>query len=183
MNIENPCIVVLTWVLKDTLNQVIDELTDPTEFFFGGVDLLPKVEEALLGHVAGDTLELHLEPEHAFGDYDAKLVFFDQRDKFPEHVEEGMQFEGPPEDSGIDVPRDVIYTVTEVYDEHVVLDGNHPLAGIAIRMEIKVVDVRAATEQEIADQSVSSSVSDLFRVGHPDLEEDGPDAERPRHLH
>ena len=61
-----------------------------------------------------------------------------------------MHFEGLPEGSATpDMPADVIYTVTEIYPSHVVLDGNHPLAGIALRLHLKVRDVREATADEI----------------------------------
>jgi FKBP-type peptidyl-prolyl cis-trans isomerase SlyD len=69
MQIEAPCVVSLTWKLMDGQNRPIDELNDPVEFFYGGDDLLAKVEEALAGYGPGDALQLHLEPEHAFGDY------------------------------------------------------------------------------------------------------------------
>jgi FKBP-type peptidyl-prolyl cis-trans isomerase 2 len=70
---------------------------EPVEFFYGGDDLLAKVEEALAGHEAGDELHLHLEPEHAFGDYRPELVCFEDRALFPEQLEPGMAFEGLPE--------------------------------------------------------------------------------------
>ena len=80
----------------------------PVEFFFGGDDLLPKVEEALAGQAAGFEAHLHLEPEHAFGDYDTELVCFEDRALFPESVETGMQFEGLPDGSATpDMPADV----------------------------------------------------------------------------
>ena len=60
-----------------------------------------------------------------------------------------MTFEGLPPGTSDEAPRDVIYTVTEIYPEHVVLDGNHPLAGIAIRLHLTVEKVREATEEEI----------------------------------
>ena len=69
MNITAPCVVSLTWQLSDAQNAPIDELAEPTEFFYGGDDLLPKVEEALAGQAAGFEVHLHLEPENAFGDY------------------------------------------------------------------------------------------------------------------
>ncbi len=71
MLIEKPCVVALTWQLSDAQDQAIDELADPVEFFFGGDDLLPKVEEALAGQAVGFEAHLHLEPEHAFGEYDS----------------------------------------------------------------------------------------------------------------
>ena len=75
MLITTPCVVSLTWKLQDTQGTLIDELQDPVEFFFGGDDLLAKVEEALTDQEAGFTTALHLEPEHAFGDYKPELVF------------------------------------------------------------------------------------------------------------
>lgn len=156
MMISTPCVVSLTWRLEDAQGQLIDELEAPVEFFYGGDDLLAKVEEALSGQEAGFETQLHLEPEHAFGEYDPALVFFEERALFGEQVEPGMQFEGPPEGAATKgMPADAVYTVTEVYDTHVVLDGNHPLAGIALRLDVKVRDVREATEEEIEAGSVS----------------------------
>ena len=74
MLISEPCVVSLTWTLCDAQGEPIDELIDPLEFFYGSDDLLPKLEEALLGHRAGFETDLHLEPENAFGEYDASLV-------------------------------------------------------------------------------------------------------------
>ena len=166
MKIAAPCVVSLTWRLADAQGAEIDELSDPVEFFFGGEDLLAKVEEALEGQETGFETTLHLEPEHAFGDYDPELVFFEARSIFPEGVvEPGMQFEGPPPGAVTpDMPEDAIYTVTEVYPSHVVLDGNHPLAGIGLRLHLKVHDVREASETEVAQRSVAG---DLFSLADP----------------
>ncbi|MGY4829682.1 FKBP-type peptidyl-prolyl cis-trans isomerase [Sphaerotilaceae bacterium SBD11-9] len=150
MLISAPCVVSLTWRLEDAQGQLIDELAAPVEFFFGGDDLLAKVEEALNGQDTGFETKLHLEPEHAFGEYNPDLVFFEQRSIFDDSIEPGVQFEGPPEGAATEgLSAEAIYTVTEVYPEHVVLDGNHPLAGIALRLDVKVLDVREATEDEI----------------------------------
>lgn len=157
MRITAPCVVSLTWTLSNAQNQPIDELTAPVEFFFGGDDLLPQVEEALAGHAVGDEVRLQLEPQHAFGDYDPTLVCFEDRALFPDNVEAGMAFEGLPEGATTTgMPDDRVYTVTEVYPEHVVLDGNHPLAGMALRLHIKVRDVREATADEIEARSVGT---------------------------
>jgi FKBP-type peptidyl-prolyl cis-trans isomerase SlyD len=165
MNISAPCVVTLTWQLSDAQNAPIDELTEPTEFFFGGDDLLPKVEEALAGQAPGFDVHLHLEPENAFGDYQSELVCFEDRALFPDGVEPGMQFEGLPDGAVTpDMPEDAVYTVTEIYPSHVVLDGNHPLAGVAIRMHITVRDVRVATPEEIAARSVTDAAAALLQV-------------------
>jgi FKBP-type peptidyl-prolyl cis-trans isomerase SlyD len=155
MLIAAPCVVALTWQLADAQGAQIDELTEPVEFFYGGDDLLPKVEEAIAGQASGHEAHLHLEPEHAFGDYRSELVCFEDRALFPQTIEPGMQFDGLPEGAVTpNMPRDVIYTVTEVYPSHVVLDGNHPLAGMALRLHLTVREVRAATNEEIEARSV-----------------------------
>lgn len=158
MKITPQCVVALTWTLKDTLGDVLDELDEPIEFLLGGDDLLAKIEQALQGHEAGDKLELHLEPEDAFGDYDENLVFLEPRKVFPAELEEGMTFDGAalPKGASGAAPHDHIYTVTEIYPEHVVLDGNHPLAGIAIRLAVKVEAVREASEEEIGQGSLGT---------------------------
>ena len=158
MIISAPCVVSLTWQLSDGQNRPIDELLDPVEFFYGGDDLLPTVEEGLAGHEPGEALALHLEPEQAFGDYRSELVCFEDRKLFPQQLETGMAFEGLPEGSvTANMPADVLYLVTEIYATHVVLDGNHPLAGMSLRIALKVQDVRAASEEEIEAGSVGGT--------------------------
>ncbi|MDB5752934.1 MAG: peptidylprolyl isomerase [Ramlibacter sp.] len=150
MEITPNCVVALTWTLKDTLGEELDQLDEPVEFLLGGRDLLQKIEEALQGHEAGDRLDLHLEPEDAFGDYDETRVFLEPRAIFPEELEEGMTYEVLPAGAtSQDLPPGALFTVTEIYPEHVVLDANHPLAGIALRLHLKVEGVREASEEEV----------------------------------
>ena len=168
MNISSPCVVSLSWRLEDAHGELIDELSEPVEFFYGGGDLLPKVEEALAGQAIGFDAKLHLEPEHAFGEYDSALVFFVSRSLFDATVAPGMQFDGPPEGSTTEgLIDDAIYTVTEVYPNHVVLDGNHPLAGIALRLDLTVCDVREATSAEIEAGSVGEPVFTVLHTAPP----------------
>ncbi len=151
MHIKAQCVVALTWPLKDTLAETLDVLDEPVEFLVGGQDLLPKIEAALQGHGVGAKVDLHLEPEDTFGDFDDQLLFLEPRSLFPKDIEEGLTIEGTalPQGCNPDAPRNVLYTITEIYPEHVVLDGNHPLAGIAIRLHLKVEGVREATEEEV----------------------------------
>jgi FKBP-type peptidyl-prolyl cis-trans isomerase SlyD len=169
MEIRSPCVVSLTWKLMDGQNHPLDELKEPVEFFYGGDDLLAKVEEALAGHESGDELHLHLEPVDAFGDYRSDLVCFEDRKLFPEPLEEGMAFEGLPEGAATPgMPKDAVYIVTEVYPSHVVLDGNHPLAGMALRLHLKVVAVRAASDDEVSARTVGDGqVTLLATPGTP----------------
>lgn len=151
MKIQAPCVVALTWQLSDAQGSLIDEATSPAEFLLGSDELLPKVQEALIGHGVGYETHLHLEPEHAFGEYDAAKVCFEPRALFPDTLEPGMTFAGLPAGAQTQaMSPDAIYAVTEIYPEHVVLDGNHPLAGMALRLSLKVHAVRAATEEEVA---------------------------------
>ena len=161
MEISQQCVVALTWTLKDTLGDTLDTLDEPVEFLVGGEDLLAKIEEALQGHEPGARLDLHLEPEDAFGEYDENLVFLEPRAVFPAELEEGMTFEQLPAGATSEGPAGALYTITEIYPEHVVLDANHPLAGIALRLSLKVEGVREATEEEVGRGSAGTG---FFRV-------------------
>lgn len=158
MEITQQCVVALTWVLKDTLGEELDVLDEPVEFFVGGNDLLARVEEALQGHTNGAQLDLHLEPEEAFGEFDEELLFLEPLVLFPKDIEEGMSFEGTALPAGVspEATREGLYTVSQIYPEHVVLDGNHPLAGIALRLHLEVHGVRQASEEEIARGSAGT---------------------------
>ena len=177
MKITEQCVVALTWTLKDTLGETLDTLDEPIEFLVGGDDLLEKIEAALQGHVAGDEMELHLEPDMAFGDYNDQLVFLEPRNLFPAELEEGMVFEGLPPGGNPSAPTDLLYFVTEIYPEHVVLDANHPLAGIAIRLDLKVHAVREATVEEVGQGTLGVGFFKIHPTGteaDEDDESDGP---------
>jgi FKBP-type peptidyl-prolyl cis-trans isomerase SlyD len=163
MDITSQCVVELTWTLKDTLGEVLDELDEPVTFYVGGHDLLPKIEEALQGHTVGAKVDLHLEPEDAFGDFEENLLFLEPRALFPKDIEEGLTIEGTALPSGCnpEAPRNVLYTITEIYPEHVVLDGNHPLSGIALRLSLKVNHVRLATAEE---QEAGTCGTGFFKI-------------------
>ncbi len=155
--------VALTWTLKDTLGEELDVLDEPVEFLLGGHDLLPAIEAALQGHTVGAKIDLQIEPEQAFGDFNDQLLFLEPRHLFPAELQEGLTMEGSalPKGCNPDAPKDALYTVTDIYPEHVVLDGNHPLAGIAIRISMKVESVREATEEEIGRGSAGTG---FFRI-------------------
>lgn len=163
MEISHHCVVALTWTLKDTLGETLDVLDDPVEFLVGGQDLLPVLDEALMGHVVGATLDLQIEPEQAFGDFNDQLLFLEPRTLFPPELAVGQTLEGYALPAGCnpEAPKDALYTVTDIYPEHVVLDANHPLAGIAIRISLKVEGVREASDDEIARGSAGTG---FFRI-------------------
>lgn len=158
MEIKQQCVVALTWTLKDTLGEELDVLDEPVEFLVGGEDLFQIIEEALQGQEVGAKIDVQIEPEQGFGDFNDQLLFLESRELFPAELEEGMTFEGVslPVGCNPDAPRDTLYTVTEIYPEHVVLDGNHPLAGIALRLSLTIEAIRDATEEEIGRGSAGT---------------------------
>ena len=163
MEITPQCVVALTWTLKDSLGDTLDELEEPVEFLVGSDDLLPAISGALQGHERGALLDLNLEPEDAFGGFDEQLVFLARRDQLPEAIEEGMLLETSalPQDIVAEAPADALFTITEIYPEHVVLDANHPLAGISLRLHLKVEAVREATDDELERGSAGTG---FFRL-------------------
>jgi FKBP-type peptidyl-prolyl cis-trans isomerase SlyD len=148
MKIAKNTVVTVNYKLSDAQNNLIEDGAQPMVYLHGGYEnTLPKIEEELDGKDVGYSTTLQVEPDDAFGDYDAALVKVEPRNRLPEPLEVGMQFEGMSE--GEEGNEPMIFTVTEIADDKVVLDGNHPLAGIALRFELSVIDVRAATDEEI----------------------------------
>ncbi len=147
MKIGKNSVVTLKYRLTDAQGEFIEETDEPVEYLHGGYDgIFPRVEETLEGKEVGYATEMQLEPVDAFGEYDADRVRVEAREKFPEPLEVGMRFEGVPED---EEEEPEILTVTDLTTDTVVLDANHPLAGTALRFSLEVLEVRAATEEEL----------------------------------
>jgi FKBP-type peptidyl-prolyl cis-trans isomerase SlyD len=146
VQVTKDTVVALTYELLDSDGQPIESSDAPIEYLHGGYDgIFPLVEKALAGKAVGERCQVRLEPEDAFGDYDAELVRLEPRDKFPGNIEVGMRFEGRGEESG----TMLLYTVTDIAEDKVVVDGNHPLAGQTLQFACTVTAVRAATEEEL----------------------------------
>jgi FKBP-type peptidyl-prolyl cis-trans isomerase SlyD len=148
MKIAKNTVVTVKYTLSDAQNNLIEDGSQPMVYLHGGYEnTLPKIEEDLDGKEIGYATTLQIEPDDAFGDYDPALVKIEPRNRLPEPLEVGMQFEGMPD--GDDDGEPLIFTVTDIADDKVVLDGNHPLAGMALRFELAVTDVRAASDEEV----------------------------------
>lgn len=146
MQIAKNCVVTLNYRVTDTDGELIDDGSHPMVYLHGGYDgIFPRLEEMIHGKDIGDKVEVKLQPEDAFGDYDESLVLMEPLSLFPESIEVGMQFERMTEDG----EDEIVYTITDIADGKVVVDGNHPLAGVAIIFSCTVADVRPATEDEI----------------------------------
>ena len=146
MQIGKDTVVELTYELTDGDGKLIERTEDPIEYLHGGYDgIFPLVERALAGKGVGDSCRVRLEPDDAFGEYDAELMHLEPRNKFPADVAVGMRFEG----RGVESGTKLVYTVTDVAEDKVVVDGNHPLAGRTLQFDCTVTAVRAATAEEI----------------------------------
>ncbi len=146
MQIDDDTVVSMNYSLKNAEEELLEASDAPVSYLHGGYQgIFPAVEEVLQGKQPGDSCEVRLEPEDAFGEYDAALVRVESRGSFPGNLEVGMQFEGDVE--GSDESR--VYTVTDIVDDKVVVDANHPLAGQSLIFSCTVIDVRPATEEEI----------------------------------
>jgi len=148
LQIGKDTVVALTYQLSTLDGELLEEAVadSPAVYLQGGYDgIFPRVEAALEGQSVGVELDLVLEPDDAFGEYDAELVKVEPVDVFPEEVKIGMQLEGASEDG----EHIMLYTVTDVADGKVVVDGNHPLAGQSLRIQCVVHSVRAASAEEI----------------------------------
>lgn len=141
-------VITLDYHVTDPDGEVVDEGREPLVYLHGGYDdIFPLIEEALQGKAIGESVKVKLQPDEAFGDYDAELVQVEPRKDFPKEIEVGMQFEGGPEEG--DEDEIVIYRVTEIADDKVVLDGNHPLAGMALIFTCTVTAIRPASAEEL----------------------------------
>jgi FKBP-type peptidyl-prolyl cis-trans isomerase SlyD len=151
MQITMNTVVTMTYEIKDADGNILESSSEPVTYLHGGYDnIFPKVEEAMHGKKIGDTIELGLEPSDAFGEYDAELVQVEPKSAFPEaELKIGMQFEG--DDSSGEV---IVYSVTDITEDKVIVDGNHPWAGQKVIFKAAIKDVRLANEEEVGHKHV-----------------------------
>jgi FKBP-type peptidyl-prolyl cis-trans isomerase SlyD len=147
MQINRGKVVTLDYELKNADGEALEDEGAQVAYLHGGFGgIFPKVEQALEDQAVGHEASVTLEPLDAFGEYDAELIRVEPRERFPKEIEVGMQFEGVPGDREEDA---LIYTITDITPESVVVDGNHPLAGERLWFKCTVTDVRDATEEEL----------------------------------
>ena len=146
MEIAKNTVVTLNYTVKDPDGNMIDDGHHPLVYLHGGYDgIFALIEEALQGKTVGENLKVKLAPEDAFGEFDEELVLVEDAALFPDNIEVGMSFERVGEHG----EEDMIYRITDIAEGKVVVDGNHPLAGVALIFDVTVKDVRAATSEEI----------------------------------
>lgn len=148
MKIAKDTVVSLRYELSDANGVLLEKTDEPISYLHGGYDgIFPAVEEAVQGKDVGTKFEVTMEPDEAFGEYEHDLVRVEPRNLFPEEIAVGMQFEGGAEDA--DDEDYMLYTIVDVTEDEVTVDGNHPLAGKTLKFVGIVTDVRAATAEEL----------------------------------
>ncbi len=149
MKIIKNSVVELKYDVFDADGELIERGKRPMTYLHGGhAGIFPRVEAALAGKEAGESVKVSLAPADAFGEHDPGLVRAEPRNRFPENVKVGMQFQA--EVTHDDHAHPVVFAVIEVGADTVKVDGNHPLAGRALDFRAKVVSVRPTTAEEIA---------------------------------
>ncbi|WP_420598425.1 FKBP-type peptidyl-prolyl cis-trans isomerase [Neptuniibacter sp.] len=147
MQIAEKQVVSIHYTLKDSEGNILDSSNgqEPLPFLCGANNIVPGLENALLGKSVGDKLDVVVQPEEGYGEVRADLVQKVDRANFQgiDDIQVGMQFmaEAPWGQQPV--------TVTKVEDDGVTLDGNHPLAGQVLAFSVEVTEIRAATEDEM----------------------------------
>lgn len=145
MNVFANTAVTISFKLFDAENRLIEESPEPLTYLHGGHSgIFPKVEEALNFKQVGESISVTLDPEDAFGEYDADRVRMENVADLPPDVTVGGYLVA--EQDG----EEVVFRVTDIANGKAVLDGNHELAGQRLRFDAKVLDVRPATQEEIS---------------------------------
>ena len=152
--------VSIDYTLTNDAGEVIDSSAGgaPLVYLHGAGNIIPGLEKALEGKQGGDQIQVSIEPQDAYGEYSPELVATLNRAMFEgvDELEVGMQFHASGPDGGMQ-----IVTIRDVEGDDVIVDGNHPLAGIALRLQLKVESVREATEEEVGRGTAGTG---FFRI-------------------
>jgi len=147
MQISRNHVVTLNYQVADKAGEVVDAGGEPLIYLHGGYGgLFDALEVALQGKAVGDAFRVELTAEQAFGEYDEALVSVEPRGAFPKDIQVGTRVEAEDEEG-----EPQLFTITAIEKNKVVVDGNHPLAGMDLVFSGTVAEVRPATEQEIAE--------------------------------
>ncbi len=168
--------VTLDYELRDEDGDLIDasegEGGEPIRYVHGYGMLVPGLEAALVGLRGGDERDVVVPADSGYGEYDDSLVLEIERARFPDPraVEVGDEFVAESPDGD-----EIAMNVVEVHDDRIVVDANHPLAGMTLRYSVRVVDVRPATDAEI--ERAASDLDEAHEHEHgPDCDHDHDDS-------
>jgi len=151
-------VVSLIYAVRNQKGELFEYRDLPVSYVHGsGVDLFPKIEQALEGHAIGDRVVVQLSPAEAFGEHDPKLTFTDDIENAPTELRHiGAEFEAQNAKG-----ESIMLTVTQIEGDKITVDANHPLAGQTITFEVTVQDIRDATPEELRDGRPAGDLSML----------------------
>ena len=154
MQIEKNKVATLHYTLKDSEGNVIDQSEDGSfVYLHGALNIIPGLETALTGKAAGEELNVKIAPEEAYGVRNDEHIQEVPKEMFESDAEinVGMQFQaqGPG-------GEELMVTVAEIKDDAIVVDGNHPLAGMELNFDVKIIEVRDASAEELEHGHVHS---------------------------
>ena len=145
--------ITLNYILKDDDGVVIDESSDSSFIYLHGHNnIIPGLETALEGKEKGDSFSLVIEPKDAYGEYNPAITQVIPRESFGDaELEVGMQFHAESEDA-----QPVLITISEINGDDITIDGNPALAGVTLHYDVDVMDIRAATADELSHGHIHS---------------------------
>ena len=165
MKISNHKAVTVSYTLSNDSGAVLDSSNgrEPLSYIHGTGGIIPGFEAALEGKSASDRVSFILAPVEGYGERNPELVFSLPKERFGEidDLREGMQFAVNGPQGGM------VMTVIEVGEKEVTLDGNHPLAGCNLHFDVEVLEVRDASEEEIAE-SLKATSCGCMEGSHPE---------------
>ena len=148
-SVKKDRVISLNFILNDENGEILAQSAEgaPLEYLHGSHDIIPGLEKALEGKHVGENVRVVIPPSEAYGEYEVSLVDEVSRDQFPgiDDIQPGMQFQTTMDDGA-----PMVINVTAVDDEVIVVDGNHPLAGVTLVFDVDIVAVRQASEDEIS---------------------------------
>ena len=149
--IKNSMFVVLTYEIYEN-SEILEQVENPVTLVHGhGKKLLPKIEEALLGKKTGDMVDITVNPNEGFGEYDKSMIIKDKVSNVPEQfrkLDETIAFVNKSGDK-----KD--FKVIAIENDEITLDGNHYLSGKTLTYKIKILDVRESTEYDREQDKLS----------------------------
>jgi FKBP-type peptidyl-prolyl cis-trans isomerase SlyD len=147
MNVTSDAVVSINYTLTDDDGTIIDsnEGRPALVYLHGHDNIIPGLEKGLEGAAVGDKRKVDVPPAEGYGDMDPERIFELPKEEFPEEMplEEGMEF------CAETAAGDMTIMVTEVRDDTVVVDANHPLAGMTLHFDVEVLDVRQGSQEEL----------------------------------
>jgi FKBP-type peptidyl-prolyl cis-trans isomerase SlyD len=142
-------VIKFNYTLRDEQGNILDstEKSGALSFLTGSGQIIPKLEEELSVMLIGSKKNIHIDAEDAYGEYESEAIQTVKRTEFPEdmNLEVGQSYYANTPDGG-----QMPFLIKEIKDGEIIIDFNHPLAGVNLDFDVHLLDVRDATQEEIS---------------------------------